>query len=179
LNDVIEIQCPNCGGTVRRKPDEYFAVCPYCNAEVGFDVLKEEAEVTGMRSRLEALDRHLKNEKEFKSERARRKKQIQATFGIATLMYLLAAVFAGLADEDSVLLGVGVILLIVAFAVYFTSAIVFSSSYSVFNDDKGAAESNKNERFKMWLRLTGICLLLIFFATIAAMLICVLIEHTA
>ena len=61
----------------------------------------------------------------------------------------------------------------------FTSTIVFSSSYSVFNDDKGAAESNKNERFKMWLRLTGICLLLIFFATIAAMLICVLIEHTA
>lgn len=176
LMKVIEIQCPNCGGTVSRKADEYFAVCPYCNVEIGFDDLKEEAAVTGMRSKLETLDRHFKNEKAFKNESAKRNKKLKLLLAAATLLYLTGAVLTGIGDVDSAAMSIGVLILLCAFAVYLPTTIVYAHTYSVFNDDKGAAESKRSSKFYMWLRLTGICLLLIFLATIAAALLCLLLA---
>ena len=170
--DIIEIQCPNCGGTIQRKKDEYFAVCPYCGGEVGFNELKEEAAVTGMHSKLESLDRHYQNEKEYMSVKARRKKGLLISYAIATLIYLTGAVLTSFGEEDSPMLGAGVICILCAFAVYLTSAAVFASSFTVFNFEKGVSETSKPIRFLMWLKLTGIGFLLVFLATVAAFLIC-------
>ena len=176
MNDMIEIQCPNCGGTVRRQPGEYFAVCPYCNSEVGFDELKEEAAVTGMRSRLEALDRRFKNEQAFKHMNAKRKKAMWIFLLIMTGMYMLGMIFAGIGEEDSALVGIGAVLIISGLFGILPCTIVYAGSYTVFNDVKGAEESNGAAKFREWLRLVGISLLLLALATIAAVIICFMLD---
>ena len=45
MSDIVTIECPNCGGKVERKADEYFAKCQFCGGEVCFDDIKEEVQL--------------------------------------------------------------------------------------------------------------------------------------
>ena len=179
MNEMIEIQCPNCGGTVKRKQNDYFAVCPYCNSEIGFNELKEEAAVTGMRSRLETLDRHFKNEQEFKTARRTWIKTTRIMLASATILFLFGFTMAGLGEEDSAMLGFGVILLIFSLMIFLVGPILLAGSYTEFNDQTGTAENKGSGKLLMWLRLMGISVLLIFFAALAAALICYFADPAA
>ena len=45
MSDLVTIECPNCGGKMVRKTDEYFAKCQFCGGEVCFDEIKEEVQL--------------------------------------------------------------------------------------------------------------------------------------
>ncbi len=55
--DIVSIKCPNCGAPVERKGSEYFAKCPYCNLEVSFDEIKEEAQIDELKDRIGSYEK--------------------------------------------------------------------------------------------------------------------------
>ena len=83
---MVTIECPKCGGQVKRKKNEYFAFCPYCGAEIGFDEIKEEAQLGKYIERIDTLE---KNEQESRGNREQMSKWLKLRNGMLILMTTL------------------------------------------------------------------------------------------
>lgn len=69
--DMITFTCPNCGGNAERKNNDHFAKCPYCGAEIGFNVLKEEAAEGVYRQKAETPEQRSAIEQKINSQAAK------------------------------------------------------------------------------------------------------------
>ena len=52
-NDKKSLNCPNCSATVYKDDNSYSVTCPFCDSEIWFNEIKEEAEVIRIRDNYE------------------------------------------------------------------------------------------------------------------------------
>ena len=169
--DIVTINCPNCGGAIQRKKNEYFVRCPYCGSETAFDEIKEEVQLTEYRERLDGL------EQDANTDRVNREAMIKwcrwrNIFLIAmTLFQLLGFLAVGYvnATENEGLLGIGSLSVLAALMIYLGGMPALASHYPAYNALVKTTE--KGGKVIMWLKLLAIGFGLLFAGAFGAYLI--------
>ena len=161
--DMISMTCPNCGGVVERKKDEYFTRCPFCGAEIGFDELKEEVQVDVYREKLDELESSGKEDLNNRNKIKRWLKTRNVMYIVMGILHLLGWSFMGISDNET-LIGIGVIILICAWAVLFVLIPALGYSYPDYDILTGKEEKIKKLPIIMKLLSIGvaICLITVF-----------------
>jgi hypothetical protein len=111
---IIEIQCPQCGASVERKEGSYFAKCRYCGCEVCFNEAKAEAEVAGLRGRVNDLGSRLSMETRNNQQQKKWEKKRNLMYMITCVMSFVGFLFVILSDGDDDCMAIGALFIISA-----------------------------------------------------------------
>lgn len=169
-SDMIEIACPNCGGIMQRKKSEYFARCSYCNKEVVFDEIKEEAELYGIRKKL----KHNERIKKEYNEQYTKFKKWRIVLIVSSIIYFLVCYkgFWGIINYNST---VDAWYIIAGFAMFVIFPIFLSLQYPVYDFHK--YKINESLRIKMSVKLYAYMFMLGAAAIVVTVIIKMIIER--
>ncbi len=96
---VVSIECPNCGAKIERRDNEYFAKCPYCEVEVAFDEIKEEAQIGELKDKVRSLEKTVGEDEEWRSKH--RKWKLYRNVGLAVVGVLNFCGFSLVGASDA------------------------------------------------------------------------------
>lgn len=171
--DMISIKCPNCGGHIEREENEFFARCPYCGVEVGFDELSEEAGIEGLRDEVDSLrsrEREDGNRRRQLSRWIRVRNIILAIIGgLNFLGFLLIGFAIDVQPRRDVPMGFGVIFCILAWLGTLAAPVVLGIRYPGY--DLVSRKRERGGRLKAFAKILLICLALLFLSAFAAYMI--------
>ncbi len=167
----VTFRCRYCGGEAVRNKNTYFALCPYCGMQVGFDELKEEAQVEFYRQRAQDLEQssqgYFANRDKLKAWLKLRNRFYIFIFVMHFFAWLLIGYDAQTEQETHMWLGM--ICLIFALVVGGVFLPLMAMDYPEFNILTGQVE--KGRKGKMALKLIGTCLLLCVGSVILAFVV--------
>lgn len=169
--DIVSIKCPNCGGMIKRQPNEYFARCQYCGGEVCFDEIKEEAVIGEYADRIEELERDKSVLQSRKKELKNWSKARNCFLGIMSICNLIGFVLIGASDGDdsSSVMILGAILVIIAITLFFAAIPILAAVFPSYDAFTGEKESGG--RVKMLIKLYAIGLSLGIISSFSAYII--------
>ena len=163
--DMVSIKCPNCGGHIEREENEFFAKCPFCGMEVGFDELSEESQIGGLRSEIDTLRR---NEKEDTNRRRKLSRWIRLrniAIGAIAVLHLLGFVLIGIAIDveprRETPMTFGVVFVMLAWIGAVLAPVFLGLKYPDYNIITKKKE--RGGKFKAFIKILGIniCLLVL------------------
>ena len=170
-SNIVSVECPNCGGQVQRKENDYFGVCPYCGTEIAFDEIREEAQLTGYRERLDKLELDSSIDSANKQTLLKWLRIRNICFIVLAICTFLGFAFAGCpaAEEQEFYVGVGAILMLIAGVILIGAIPYISSNYPEYNILRGKIEKGAKLKMYITLMLTaiGVCLVAAFLAYLA------------
>lgn len=174
--DVIKLSCPSCGGSVTRKKTEYSAKCPYCGNEIGFDDLKEEAQVEYYNEKIKTME---KSKEEENSNRMNLKNWMRfrnGMFVIMTVIHTIGWTAVGKSRGEDSMMWIGMLLLIAAWTILFLVTLLLAVAYPNVDIYTGKSkDGSKGVTFlKIYLKLVGTGLLLCMSTVFIAWIIQVL-----
>ena len=188
MSDLVTIECPNCGGKMVRKADEYFAKCQFCGGEVCFDEIKEEVQLGVYKKKINKYENTINSyEKDYANDESKRKALKQWMFKRNVSMAVSTIVtFSGLGVmEYDAQLGrefgdtwystVGLLCFFFGLAAQFVIPFTLSAIYPAY--DLLNRTNEKGGKAKMLVKLLLTSLLLSFLATMAATIIVILITE--
>ncbi len=154
--DQVTFRCRYCGGEAIRGKDTYFAVCPYCGMQVGFDELKEEAQVEYYRQRVQNLEQstqgYFANREKLRHWIRRRNLFLTIFTIVHFLSWLLMAYGAQIESDDTMAMGaIGIVFTII---VALTFLPLMAISYPEYNILTG--QIDKGMKHKVLLKSFGL-----------------------
>lgn len=142
--DVVSLECPNCGGRIERKGSEYFARCPFCDTEVAFDEIREEAQIDELKDRIGTYEQRAS---EDEAKRARLHKWIMirnlllAIIGVLNFCgFTLVGATDGFDNRSESILGIGSLLCFLSWLAAFAVPFFMGSAYPPYNVLTGETE---------------------------------------
>lgn len=173
--DTLLIKCPNCGAPVRRKKGAHFAKCEYCDTEIGFDEIKEEAQVDVLRdkvSTLEEKDNVVTTQRRSMKSWLQKRNIFLSVIGILSfLAFFLVGISTGARVADDPLVGAGAICMLLGTMGSVAGSFVLSSAYPDYN----IITDKKESKLKKWFQLVMVCLGVSVMAALIAFLVITLI----
>ena len=168
--DVVSIECPNCGGHIERKGTEYFVKCPYCDVELAFDDIKEEAQIGELKDKVNNLKQLRSDEDSKRSELRKWILWRNILFGLMGALHFCGFTCVGASGSDDAqigfLLGLGSMMCLAAWVMALALPFVMASRYPAYNLLNGGKEVAGHARacFRLLLTTVGILLLSAFAA---------------
>ena len=175
--DSIKIDCPHCGAAVERQKGEYFGKCPYCGAEVCFDDIKAESEVTGLRDKVNDLDWQITSEKQYKKQLAKWNKNRGREYIIPCIMSFLGVLSVSLStdeNDDSVM--IGIMLIICALLLLFISSVLKCLNHPAFVPGNEEYAGGKPSMLRMMGELLGAGFLLLCGSAFLSVILCAIFD---
>ena len=145
---MISMECPNCGASVKRKKNQYFANCPYCGVEVAFDEIREESKG------------------DVRGQIIRWKRIRNICLSVIGVLCFCAFAFAGAKSNGDILVGIGTVCMILAVTMIITAPIILGGKYPDY--DILTDTMDRSAKIKMWAKLMFSSLVIYLLATIAA-----------
>ena len=167
---VVSIECPNCGAKIERKDNEYFAKCPYCEVEVAFDEIKEEAQIGELKSKVRSLEKTAGEDEEWRSKH--RKWRTMRNVGLAAVGVLNFCGFSLVGSSDALglkfetMLGFGAIFCLLSWILAFVLPFVLGKHYPAY--DVLTAEEDKTAGLKAGVKMAFMVLGVLLFSAFAA-----------
>ncbi len=168
---IVEIECPNCGGKVKRKEEEFFVTCPFCGSEVCFNEIKEEVDLGKIREEISDLR---KSTLETEEERIKLRKwsKKRRLFLIAIAVFNLTGFMVGAyasIRHDKNIMGFAMLFMITAFILFICSIPLVGCTYPGYSLLYG--EREKGGKVKMALKITGLGIVIQFVTAFLAVIV--------
>ena len=154
--ELITLNCPNCGGVIQRKIDQYFVRCPYCGSEVAFDGIKEEAQLNGYKMRINDLEQSENADRKNREDMLRWIKARNIFMIIMSIAHFLSFSIVGYQvsiDGDN-WIGLGAIFFLISYGIYLFVNPFLAAIYPAYNALSKRTE--KGGKVIMWLKLMAI-----------------------
>ena len=169
--DMVTFTCPNCGENAERKQNDYFAKCPYCGAEIGFNDLKEEAAEDVYKQKVETLEQRSALEQKINSQAAKWVKFRNISLVVMGVLHTAGFAAFAIADylDNETGRGIGVVPLLIAWFIGFfmlPGSCIFYPKYDLRTD-----RENNMIQVKQAVKVFAVALMVAVTTSYAAYLI--------
>ena len=169
--NLVDITCPSCGAPLERKENEYFAKCPYCGTETGFDELMAEAQLGRLKQRVNAYE-DIDRDREVLQKKQKSWSLIKniflAIFSVCNLIGFGIVGTTALQRNDHAMM-FGVMFVLMSWAGFFFGVPILSFCYPDRDILTGKKEPGK--RVGVFIRLSILSIALILVTAFLAFLI--------
>ncbi len=168
--NIVSIECPNCGGRIPRQGSEYFVRCPYCDTEVAFNEIKEEAQIDALKDRLDAYEQMADDDETIRRRVARWIMVRNISLSAMGVLHFFGFSLVGASDyagsKKELLLGFGSVFCLIAWVLAFCVPAILGYYYHPYN--VLTHEPQKAGRLKTGIMLAIIGLAILVFSAFAA-----------
>ena len=176
---TVLIKCPNCGAPIERKTGKHFAKCEYCDAEICFDDIKEEAQVDVLKEKVIHFEKEhtdLADARKKISSWNKKRSLLFAGLGILNFLgFLLVGLSTDVDPGNSPLVGAGAICMLICWILFIVGSIFLSSSYPGDLFEKGKPAT----KFQIWLKMLLMTIGLLLLSAFAAFIVINIVENHA
>lgn len=168
MGKVVTIKCPSCGGKVERTNNEFFARCPYCDNEVAFDEIREEAQLGEYREKLDAFERD--NDRDQANRRNLKNWLMKRNIILGVMGACNCVGFSLVGFNKESVSGVGAFLVFIALSLFVAAPPLLGSWYPAYNILYNRKE--RGGKVIMWLKMIGLSVAVLLVSVFLAYIIC-------